>query len=57
MIFVRQIIELTQEDIIKTIANAYDVDINKVKLNIKKEWITQMDEDYKASATITLQEE
>lgn len=53
----RQIIELTQEDIIKTIANTYDVDIGKVKLDIKKEWITQRDEVYKASATITLQEE
>lgn len=50
----KQIIELTQEDIIKTIANAYDVDINKVKLNIKKEWMIRK---YKASATITLQEE
>lgn len=53
----RQIIELTQEDIIKTIANAYDVDIDKVKLNIKKEWPTPRDEVYKASATITLKEE
>lgn len=53
----RQIIELTQEDIIKTIANAYDVDIDNVKLEIKKEWVTQSDEVYKASATITLQEE
>lgn len=53
----RQIIELTQEDIIKTIANAYDVDIDKVKLEIKKEWATQRDEVYKASATITLQKE
>lgn len=53
----KQIIELTHEDIIKTIANTYDVDIGKVKLEIKKEWITQRDEVYKASATITLQEE
>ena len=49
----RQIIELTQEDIIKTIANAYDVDINKVKLTIEKEWMIRR---YKASATITLQD-
>ena len=52
----RQIIELTQEDIVQAIAKTYDVDIDKVKLNIKKEWPTPRNEVYKASATITLKE-
>lgn len=53
MIFIKQIVELTQEDIIKTIANTYNVDVDNVKLTIEKEWMMRR---YKVSATITLQE-
>ena len=48
MIFIKQIVELTQEDIIKIIAN-----VDNVKLTIEKEWMMRR---YKVSATITLQE-
>ena len=34
----RTVIELTEKDIIQTIANAFDVDIDRVTLNYSEVW-------------------
>lgn len=53
----RTIVELSEEDIIQTIANAFDVDANKVELAYKEVWKRHGLSEYKAhvvAAEVTL---
>ena len=53
----RTVVELNEEDIIQTIANAFDVDANKVVLEYKEVWKGYGPNEYKANvvmATVTL---
>lgn len=55
----RTVVELSQKDIIQTIANAFDVDVSKVVFTCKEEWQGYGPNEYKemvATAKVTLKD-
>lgn len=53
----RTVVELSEKDVIQTIANAFDVDANKVVLEYKDVWKGYGPNEYKAcvvNAKVTL---
>lgn len=53
----RTVVELSEKDIIQTIANAFDVDANKVALAYKEIWVGYAQNEHKEPrvvATVTL---